>query len=279
MARSQEQRRKQPPSGDTGKEAERIEERTTPPTPVIYEVVRRLGKEEMTRPAVSLWWSGLAGGLSISFCLVAQGILRMHLPDAPWRHLLVALGYPVGFLMVVLSRQQLFTETTITVMLPLIKEPTLEHFAGAARMWSLVLVANLVGTLAAALFFAFAPAIDAELRAAMLETARGAMAHGWFEMMFRAVIAGFLMATLVWLIPSAGHTQFHIVTVITFVIGAGDFSHIVAGSTEAFFAAANGAMTMPEVLGRFLAPVLVGNIVGGTALFAVLSYAQVMKEI
>jgi formate/nitrite transporter FocA (FNT family) len=29
----------------------------------------------------------------------------------------------------------------------------------------------------------------------------------------------------------------------------------------------------------FTVPVLLGNIVGGTALFALLSYAQVMKEI
>src|SRR5690242_2873232 len=87
------------------KEVERLEDDATPPTPAIYEVVRRLGKEEMERPAVSLWWSGVAGGLSISFSLLAEAILRMHLPDTPWRPLLVALGYPVGFLMVVLSRQ------------------------------------------------------------------------------------------------------------------------------------------------------------------------------
>src|ERR1700754_4547833 len=84
---------------ETRKEAERVSESSTPPTPVIYEVVRRLGKEEMERPAVSLWWSGLAGGLSISFSLLAQGILKMHLPESEWRPLLVGLGYPVGFLM------------------------------------------------------------------------------------------------------------------------------------------------------------------------------------
>jgi formate/nitrite transporter FocA (FNT family) len=33
-----------------------------------------------------------------------------------------------------------------------------------------------------------------------------------------------------------------------------------------------------ELVLDFTIPVLLGNVVGGTALFAVLSYAQVMKE-
>src|ERR1700731_3119357 len=138
------------PKRRTEREAEDIEERSTPSTPVIYEIVRRMGEEEMSRPAVSLWWSGIAAGLSISFSLLAQAILQTHLPDAPWRDLVSSLGYSVGFIMVVLSRQQLFTENTITVVLPVIAEPTGKNLLLLCRMWAIVLVANMVGTLAAA---------------------------------------------------------------------------------------------------------------------------------
>src|SRR5690242_834176 len=106
------------------RQAQHIEERSTPPTPVIYDIVRRYGEDEMERPAVSLWWSGLAAGLSMSFSLLLEGILRMHLPDAEWTRLVTSLGYPIGFVMVVLARQQLFTENTITVVLPIIADPT-----------------------------------------------------------------------------------------------------------------------------------------------------------
>lgn len=276
---SRNERKKALKDAAPSREVERVEESSTPPTPVIYEVVRRLGKDEMNRPAVSLWWSGIAGGLSISFSLLAEGILRLHLPETEWRPLLVALGYPVGFLMVVLARQQLFTETTITVMLPLLKEPTREHFRGAARMWAVVLAANLVGTFFAALFCTFAPVIDPQLRDAMLAISAQALDHGWFEMGARAITAGFLMAAMVWLIPAAGDTQFHVVALITYIIGAGDFSHIVAGSMEAFLAAVNGQLPIATLFGGFLAPVLVGNVIGGTALFALISHAQVMKEL
>jgi formate/nitrite transporter FocA (FNT family) len=40
----------------------------------------------------------------------------------------------------------------------------------------------------------------------------------------------------------------------------------------------NGGLTIWDMIGRFIVPVLLGNIIGGTALFAVISYAQVMKE-
>ena len=88
--------------GITDREIKHVEERASPRTPVIYEVVRRLGDEEMVRPATSLWWSGVAAGLSISFSLLSQAILQTHLPDAPWRPLVSSLGYAVGFVMVVL---------------------------------------------------------------------------------------------------------------------------------------------------------------------------------
>jgi formate/nitrite transporter FocA (FNT family) len=263
---------------DRSDEVDRVEQQTTPPTPVIYETVRRNGEQEMTRPAVSLWWSGVAAGLSISFSVLAQAILRGHLPDAPWSELLVALGYPVGFLMAVLSRQQLFTENTITVVLPVMADPSRRNVARGARMWSIVLASNLVGTFFAAAFCSFVPVISPEIREQMLAVSDHAMQFDWFEMGLRGISAGFLMAAMVWLMPAAGPAQFHIVVVITYLIGAGGFPHIVAGSVEAFLLLLNGHADLAK-LATFALPTLVGNVVGGTALFAMIAYAQVMREI
>jgi formate/nitrite transporter FocA (FNT family) len=263
----------------TAREVEDIEERSSPRTPVIYEIVRRLGEEEMGRPATSLWWSGLAGGLSISFSLLAQAILQMHLPDAPWRPLISSFGYCVGFVMVVLSRQQLFTENTITVVLPVMAAPTLNNLWKLCRMWGIVFLANIVGTLFAALFCRFTPVLTPELRHEMLGISRQIMDHTWLEMVCKGLVAGFLMAAMVWLIPGADAAQFHVVTLMTYLIAAGGFMHVVAGSMEAFLLALNGDLGWWPILADFFVPVLIGNIVGGTALFALIAYAQVMKEI
>jgi formate/nitrite transporter FocA (FNT family) len=263
----------------TEREVEDIEERSSPRTPVIYETVRRLGEEEMARPVTSLWWSGVAAGLSISFSLLAQAILQTHLPDALWRPLITSFGYSVGFVMVVLSRQQLFTENTITVVLPVMAEFTLHNFWKLCRMWAMVFFANMTGTFFAALFCSFTPVLTPELRGGMLDISHQVMNHPWLEMVFKGIAAGFLIATMVWLIPGADTAQFHVVTLMTYLIAAGGFMHIVAGSVEAFLLALNGDLGWWSMLADFFLPVLIGNIVGGTALFALIAYAQVMKEI
>jgi formate-nitrite transporter family protein len=263
----------------TEPEVEKVEERSRPRTPVIYEVVRRLGEEEMARPAVSLWWSGVAAGLSISFSLLSQGILNLHLPDTQWRPLISSFGYSVGFVMAVLARQQLFTENTITVVLPVMACFTLRNLGRLARMWSIVLAANLVGTLIAASFCTLTPVIGADLRETMVGISRGILEHGWIELFFRGISAGFLIAAMVWLIPSAATAQFYVIVLMTYLISVGNFAHVVAGSMEAFMLVVNAQAEFWRIVEDFLAPVLLGNIVGGTALFAVISHAQVMKEI
>jgi formate/nitrite transporter FocA (FNT family) len=265
--------------GINKQEVRDIEEMSSPRAPVIYEVVRRLGDEEMERPITSLWWSGVSAGLSISFSLLAQAILEMHLPDTPWRLLIAGFGYCVGFLMVILGRQQLFTESTITAVLPVLSKVSWQSIWGMARMWLIVLIANLTGTLFAAMFCTFTPVLPADLLAGMLKISSALLSLGWWNMAFRGVTSGFLIAAMVWMIPSAENAKFLVITLMTYLIAIGGFTHIVAGSMEAYMLVLNGEWEWWRMLGQFLLPVLLGNMIGGTALFALISYAQVMEEI
>jgi len=266
-------------TGISEREVRDVEEMSTPRTPVIYEVVRRLGDEEMTRPNTSLWWSGVAGGLSISFSLLAQAILETHLPDAAWTGLVSSFGYCVGFLIVILGRQQLFTESTITVVLPVLKDFTWHNLFNMARLWAIVLAANLAGTLFAALFCSLTPVLPDELREGMLNISRDLSGLSFIDMFFRGITSGFLMAALVWMIPSAERAKFHVITLMTWLIAVGGFTHIVAGSMEAYLLVIAGEWSVWMLIGAFMVPVLIGNMIGGTALFALIAYAQVMEEI
>jgi formate/nitrite transporter FocA (FNT family) len=265
--------------GITEREIYDVEEMSSPRTPVIYEVVRRLGEEEMARPATSLWWSGVAAGLSISFSLLAQAILELHLPDEAWRPLVSGFGYCVGFLMVVLGSQQLFTESTITVVLPVFKDLSWPNIWRMGRLWAIVLVANFAGTLLAAIFCTFTPALPADLLHGMQNISRDLLGLGWWQMAFRGVSSGFLIAAMVWMIPSAESAKFAVITLMTYLIAIGGFTHIVAGSMEANMLMLHGDWEWWRMFGNFFVPVLLGNMVGGTALFALISYAQVMEEI
>jgi formate-nitrite transporter family protein len=276
---AQKSRKRSEHSGISKTEIRDVEEMSTPRTPVIYEVVRRLGDEEMARPLVSLWWSGVAAGLSISFSLLAQAILQNHLPDAPWRTLVTSFGYCVGFLMVVLGRQQLFTESTITVVLPVFKDLTWISVWRMTRLWAIVLVANIAGTFFAAVFCMYFPVIPPALLNGMLDISRDLTHVAWWPMLFRGITSGFLIAAMVWMIPSAESAKFAVITLMTYLIAIGGFTHVVAGSMEANLLVLSGDWEWWRMLVQFLAPVLIGNMIGGTALFALISYAQVMEEI
>jgi formate/nitrite transporter FocA (FNT family) len=238
-----------------------------------------MGDEEMARPFVSLWWSGVAAGISMSFSLLAEAVLQIHLPDEPWRPLVTSFGYSVGFLMAVLSRQQLFTEITITAVLPVMADFTPGNIWKLCRMWGIVLAANTAGTLAAAILCTFAPILTPELKNGMLEISSQLLGPPWIEMVFTGTASGFLIAAMVWLLPGAENAQFHVITLMTYLIAAAGFMHIVAGSVEAFMLVLNGDAGWWSMTANFFIPVLIGNMMGGTALFAMLSHAQVMSEI
>ena len=106
--------------GLTRAEKKTISDHSRPNAALVHETIRADGRGELDRTWWSLLISAIAAGLSISFSLVVQGSLQARLPDTPWRELVVGLGYPVGFLIVVLGRQQLFTENTLTPILELL---------------------------------------------------------------------------------------------------------------------------------------------------------------
>src|SRR4051812_46988108 len=126
-------------------EVREIEDRKAPRVLVIHEVIREQGEEELKRPVKALAWSGLAAGLSMGFSLVTMALLRSHLPDEPWRPLLVSSGYAVGFLVVILGRQQLFTENSITPIIPLLARRDRATLLKVLRLWAIVLASNMLG--------------------------------------------------------------------------------------------------------------------------------------
>jgi formate/nitrite transporter FocA (FNT family) len=255
-----------------------VEESSRLSAVMIYEILRREGEEEMNRPTTSLWWSGVAAGLSISVSLITQGVLQAHLPDTPWRPLVTGLGYTTGFLIVVLARHQLFTENTITAVLPVAARLTPLNLLRMGRLWGLVLIANLVGTFTAAVFCHYTPVISPDILTAMLAISTETIAHAPGEIICKGVAAGFLIAAMVWMLPSANTSQFHVILLMTYLIAIGGFAHVVAGSFEGFMLVLSGRLPLWSMLAGFEAPALLGNIIGGTALFALISYGQVAKE-
>jgi len=220
----------------------------------------------------------LGAGLAIGFSLIAEGLLRSHLPDAAWRELLTPLGYSVGFVIVILGRQQLFTENTLTPILPLLYDRKAETFVQVTRLWALVLFANIAGTWIIATVLAQGPAFPPEVNDAFTEISRESISHPFAVTLLKGVFAGWLIALIVWLLPSAEGTRLWIIILITYLVSLGGFAHIIAGSVDAAYLVLIGQGSVGDYVGFFV-PTLIGNVLGGVTLVAILNYGQVATEI
>ena len=245
---------------------------------LLYEVIRRAGEEELSRPLRSLLYSGIAAGIMISMSVLGEAVLRTHLPDAPWAYLVENLGYSLGFIVVILGGMQLFTENTITTVIPVIAERRRRLLGMMLRLWGIVLGANVFGCFSIAAFYHYTPAIAPELRPALDSLSAHATGFPPAEAFFRAIPAGVLVAALVWMLPQRNTGRFAIILAFTWLIAAGDFTHVVAGSVEWGWEFWNGRLGLIEGFLTFFLPVLAGNVVGGTVIFTLITHGQVKDE-
>ena len=260
-------------------ELQDVEKRLRLRAAVVYEIIRQQGEEELVRPNSSLLWSGIAAGLSIGFSILAKALLEAYAPDADWKPLIVNLGYSIGFLIVIMGRQQLFTENTLTAVLPLLGRFRLRTLRGLLRLWVLVFCANMVGTFLFACAMLVGTLLDYEQTRALYEISLKLTERDAISVFYSAIFAGWLMAAIVWLLPSAEGAGIFVIILLTYLIGLGEFAHVVAGSVEAFLLFIRGEWSFLEAFIRFILPALAGNIIGGATLFGIIAYGQVKEEI
>lgn len=260
-------------------EQDQAADHSSPHALVIHEIVREEGETALERTSIALTWSALAAGLSMGFSFLTMAVIRAALPDATWAPLLASFGYSIGFVIVVLGKQQLFTESTLTVILPVLVRRDVKTLLGALRVWGIVLPVNLVGTAIFAWLLSVPDLFEAPVIDAMHTIARDTVAHSFGITFLKALFAGWLIALMVWLLPSARHARLLVIILITYVVSITKLSHIIAGSVESIFGVINGDVSMKAYLLHFLLPTLLGNIVGGISLVGLLNHAAIAPEI
>lgn len=249
--------------------------REAPSAGVVFEAIRAEAESELTRPLPGLAWSGLAAGLSMGFSFVAMTLLSVYTPDIGWQPIVTSLGYAMGFLFVILGRQQLFTENTLTPVLEVLRVRNMETVSRTLKLWGIVLVANVVGTAIFAAVMADVHILPDYMRPAMEKIAAGEYHADFLTMMTRAIFAGWLVALMLWLMPAAETARVGVIIIVTYLIGLAHFPHIIAGSVAALYGVFAGAHSIGEYFGTFFLPTLIGNMIGGILMVAVINYAQV----
>ena len=263
----------------TAQEEEKVVERLSLRAPAIYAIVKEEGEAELARPRASLLWSGLAAGIAMGFSVLTMALLEMRLPDADWAPLVSSFGYATGFLIAIFGRLQLFTESTITAVLPVLALRSWTSLARMVGIWAIVLAGNWIGCVLIALAFVTLPLVPAEVREALLEVSRhyaGLPAAAAFA---RAIGAGFLVAAMVWMMPGAERHKFALIAFTGWLLALAGFTHVIAGTVEIAALVLAGEIGVGTGILTLILPTLAGNVLGGTGLFALLAYASVKEEL
>jgi formate/nitrite transporter FocA (FNT family) len=246
----------------------------------IHDTVVDAALDELGRPFPALWWSAFAGGLLIGFSFLAAAFLSTLSDDPRWQRALTAAGYPLGFIFVVLSSTQLFTENTLDPVLPLLESPRLDMLRRVARLWTILLLGNVAGALAIGVVIAKTPVMPEWMGPALDRNARMATDGTFWSTTYRGIFAGWLVALMAWLISTTADrlAQIVLIVITTAPISAFGFRHAIAGSVEAFYCAAGGLSSWSDMVRDFVVPSILGNALGGGLLVALLFYGQVRSD-
>ena len=244
----------------------------------IHDNVSEAAKEELGRPASELIWSAMASGLLLGFSFLAVGFLTSIVPPA-YHTLATAIAYPLGFVYVVHARHQLFTENTLEPVIPLLEKRDGETLRQLLRLWGIVLPLNLVGAFIFAEVLAHTLVVEPKLITPLLDAARVSTEGSAQLIFYKGVWAGWLIALMAWLIAATHDTtaQILLVWLATAPIAAFGFRHSIAGAVEAFYRGALGDAPWRQMIFSFEIPAILGNIVGGVVLVALLNHGQVSK--
>ncbi len=259
-------------------EHETVEEKTPTRAAVLHEIIRRHGNEELSRGVAALAWSALAAGLTMGFSFLARGVLHRYVQEVPAGFLIEGFGYTFGFIVVILARQQLFTENTLTVVLPVMTSPSWNQFGRLFRLWGVVLAGNLIGVTLFALGLLKLHQFDAATQASFIEIGRELMHNTPFEMFSKGILAGWIIAMMIWMIPAIEQSRLAIIVICTYLIAIGGFTHIIVGSAEAMYMVFAGETSFADAVLHFGLPTLAGNVIGGSLIFALISHAQVRSS-
>lgn len=239
----------------------------------ILETVIEDGRNELSRANAGLALSGLSAGLNISLGAVAMAIVGgMTGEKGP----LAIAFYPIGFIIVVLGRAQLFTENTVTPVT--VAFARYEALLGLLRLWGVVFAANIAGALLFSVAAVYVELMPPAAAALLFDDVSTKLGYGFWMAMVKGIFGGWIVALMAWLVAAVQDTisQVFMVWMLALLIPLLGLTHSVAGASEVLIAVFSGEATWMQYIFVFQIPVTIGNILGGVVLVTILNYGQVV---
>lgn len=240
----------------------------------ILQAALENARGELKRSISKLVFSGIAGGLTMGLTGLAVASFHSMIGNGGWRDLVSFLGYPIGFIAVIIGRAQLFTENTLYPVVLVLDEH--RYLWKMLRLWCVVYAANIFGAWIFAILASKSGALHAEILSQLIALGVAASGGAFSNLFWSGVVGGWLIALVAWTVTASHWTigQLTMVYMFTLIVGVGHFAHCVASSCEILTAVGSGSIPVGHYL-KWLLPATLGNICGGVVIVSLLNYGQV----
>jgi formate/nitrite transporter FocA (FNT family) len=268
--------RRQKPQTDASSEpssGEHQKNLARPSAEEIYEQVADNARQELKRSSIALAISGFAGGTFMGLSALGTAIALAMLGHSQGDQMISRTFYPLGFIVVIVGRAQLFTENTLYPVALVLAEK--REFWNTLRLWAIVLPSNVLGALAFASLVSLTPALNPHIVDALTQLGLDAISNPWPTVFWSGVMGGWIIALAAWLV-SGSHSitgSVMIIWMLTFIVGLGNFAHCIATSGEILVAVLTHHAAW-AAYPRWFLPAVMGNICGGVGMVTVLEYGQ-----
>ena len=241
----------------------------------IYKQVATNARQELKRSSVSLAISGFAGGTFMGLSALGTAIALSLLGTSDKAFMISRLFYPLGFIVVIVGRSQLFTENTLYPVALVLAEK--REFWNTMRLWAVVLPSNVLGAFAFASLVSLTPALNPHIVEALTQLGLDAIKNPTPAVFWSGVMGGWIIALAAWLV-SGSHSitgSVAVIWMLTFIVGLGNFAHCIATSGEVLTAVLTHHAVW-TAYPRWFFPAVAGNICGGVGMVTILEYGQVI---
>jgi formate/nitrite transporter FocA (FNT family) len=240
-----------------------------------YQRLTATAEEEFSRTTRQLLFSGIGAGLALGMVFLSRSAAAAAFGD--YEVLGANLLYPIGFIIVMLGRYQLYTENTLTPVTLVLTR--IASIPSLLRLWILVFAANIAGALAIGLFISHPGVMDPPIRELGAQIAKHAFELPLLDLFLRGILAGALVGAIVWLNHAVreGSARVWMIYGIFLIIPTAGLFHVITGFVEVVFGVMVGEGTWGQAL-AFVAAVGLGNTLGGVVLVALLNFGQTRER-
>ena len=230
-------------------------------------------KNKITTKPLKTFILAMLAGIFISLASILSVVVSKSIDNYSMSKILSALVFPVGLILVILMKTELFTGNSLLVIPLLKKDITVKELL---RNWIIVYLGNLAGSLIITLLVVNTP-LKNVIMDSFIKIANTKISFAFLEAIILGILCNFLVCLAVFLASNAKTITEKVIVIFLpiFTFIALSFEHSVANMSYLSFGyLLDNSITLAKILLNNLLPVTIGNIIGGSLLGVSIYYLR-----